>query len=189
LNKQEYKELLPLLESLKELCSDIRTGGKELKDRLILGLKEDLKHHFFFIRLLVTREFESGTSMNFDRWAEFADRLSKQFEDIFNAAQKACNNYSESEFEKIPESLAQLEQAVNPFLENYDKTIEPLSKLRKWLAEAPDKIKSSPPGFISEEEKRAMTEDSLKGAADLKRLIEALDEAKTKILTIKNFKE
>jgi hypothetical protein len=189
LNEQEYKELLQLLESLKTLCSGIATGGKVLKDRIILGFKEELKHHFFFIRLLIEKEFEKGTGMNFDKWSEFGDKLSKRFEDIFNAVQNACDNCYESEFEKIPDSLAQLEQAANPFLENYDDTIESLSKLQKWLAGAPAATKSAPPGTFSDEQKRSMVEGALQGAADLKKLIAALDEAKTKIITIKNFKK
>jgi membrane-associated HD superfamily phosphohydrolase len=189
LSEQEYKELLPLLESLKDVCSGIITGGKELKDRLILGFKEELKHHFFFIRLLITKEFESGTGMNFDKWSEFADALSKRFEDIFNALQNVGDNCYESESEKIPESLTQLEQASNPFLENYNATVESLSKLQKWLAGAPEAAKSAPPGFFNEERKREMTEGALQGAADTKKLIEALEEAKTKILTIKSFKK
>jgi hypothetical protein len=180
---------LPLLESLKEVCSGIATGGKELKDRIILGFKEWVKHTFFFIRLLITKEFTSGTGMDFDKWTEFADKLSKHFEDIFNAAQKACDNCYESELEKIPESLAQLEQAANPFLEDYVSTIESLSRLQKWLTGAPESVKSAPPGVFSEEEKRAMVEGALQGADDLKKLIEALEEAKTKILTIKSFKK
>jgi hypothetical protein len=178
-----------LLKSLKDVCSGIITGSKELKDRLILGFNEELKRHFFFIRLLITREFESGTGMNFDKWSEFVDTLSKRFEDIFNAAQKACDNCYESELEKIPESLAQLERAANPFLEDYVSTIESLSRLQKWLAGAPEAVKSAPPGVFSEEEKRAMVEGALQGAAGLKKLIEALDEAKTKILTVKNLKK
>lgn len=189
MNEQEHKELVPLLESLKDVCSSIITGSKELKDRLILGFKEELKRHFFFIRLLIAREFESGTHMNFDKWSEFADKLSKHFEEIFNATQKACDNCYESELDKIPESLAQLKQAANPFLENYDDIVEPLSRLQKWLAKQPEAIKSAPPGIFSDEEKRAMVEGALQGAADLEKLIAALDEAKTKILTTRNFKK
>jgi len=189
LNEQEYNELLPLLDSLRELCSEIATGGKELKDRVILDFKELVKHTFFFIRLLITKEFKSGTGMDFDEWSEFADKLSKRFEDIFNAAQKACDNCHESELEKIPDSLAQLEQAADPFLENCEDTIESLSKLQKWLAGAPEAAKSAPPGVFSEEEKRTMVEGALQGAAELKKLIEALEKAKTKILTIKDFQK
>jgi hypothetical protein len=188
LNAQEYKELLPLLESLKGVCSGIVAGSKELKDRLIVGVREDLGHLFFFIRLLITKDFESGTGMNLDKWTEFADKLSKRFEDILNAVQRTCDCCSASEFEKLNENLAQLEQVADPFLSNYEDTIETLGKLQKWLAEVPNKIKSAPRGFIGEEEKRKMAEDSSKGVDDLKKLIQALDEARTRILTIKNFK-
>ena len=188
MNAQEYKELLPLLESLKGVCSGIVAGSKELKDRLIVGVREDLGHLFFFIRLLITKDFESGTGMNLDKWTEFADKLSKRFEDILNAVQRTCDCCSASEFEKLNENLAQLEQVADPFLSNYEDTIETLGKLQKWLAEVPNKIKSAPPGFIGEEERRKMAEDSSKGVDDLKKLIQALDEARTRILTIKNFK-
>ena len=187
LNEQEYKELLPLLESLKEVCSGIATGSKELKDRLITGVKEDLGHLFFFIRLLITKDFESNTGMNLDKWTEFADKLSERFEDILNAVQRTYNCCSASGFEKLDENLEQLEQVDNAFSSNYEDTIGPLIKLQKWLAEAPNKIKSAPRGFIGEAEKPVIIEDSLKGADDLKKLIQALDEARTRILTIKNF--
>lgn len=177
-----------MLESLKGVCSGIVAGSKELKDRLIVGVREDLGHLFFFIRLLITKDFESGTGMNLDKWTEFADKLSKRFEDILNAVQRTCDCCSASEFEKLNENLAQLEQVADPFLSNYEDTIETLGKLQKWLAEVPNKIKSAPRGFIGEEEKRKMAEDSSKGVDDLKKLIQALDEARTRILTIKNFK-
>lgn len=178
-----------MLESLKEVCSGIVTGSKELKDRLIAGVREDLKHLFFFIRLLITRDFESGTGMNLDEWTEFADKLSKRFEDILDAVQKTCDCCSASGFEKLNGSLAKLEQASDPFLSNYEDAIATLGKLQKWLAEVPNKIKSAPRGFIGEEEKRTMAEDSLKAVDDLKKSVQTLDEAKARILAIKNFRK
>lgn len=188
MNENEYKALLPLLESLKDVCTGIIAGSNELKDRLILEFKEELKQYFFFVRRLIKKEFETGTGMTFGKWTEFADKLSGLFEDIFNAVQNACDNCYKSEFENVSDSLARLGQAVKPFLENYGGTIEPLSKLQKWFAAAPQALRSAPPGVFREEQRRSMIENALKGAADLEKMIAALDEAKAKILTVINLK-
>jgi len=188
LNKKEYVDLLALLESLKEICSGITAGSEELKDRLTTGLKEGMKHLFFFIRLIVTRDFESSTGMNFDKWIEFADKLSKNFEDISNAVQELYDCHSKGKLERTPERIDELEQAAKPFLESYEDTIRSLSKLQKWLAELPNATKSVPPGFMSAEDKRWAIEESPKTSADLQKFIEALEEANRKILIVKNFK-
>lgn len=88
-----------------------------------------------------------------------------------------------------PRARAQLERAVNPFLENYDDTVESLSKLQKWLAGVPEAAESAPHSIFSDEQKRVMVENALQGATDLKKLIAALEDAKTRILTIKTFKK
>ncbi len=64
-----------------------------------------------------------------------------------------------------------------------------MSKLQKWLAGAPEAVESAPPGVFSDEQKRVMVENALQGAADLKKLVAALEDAKTRILTIKSFKK
>jgi hypothetical protein len=186
LTEEGYKELLPLLESLKEVCSVIAAGSRELKDRLIAGVKERLKNLFFFIRLLITRDFESGTGMNLDKWTEFADKLSKRSEDILSAVRKTHDCSSAPGLKEFDESLAQLEHASGPFLSDYAVTVEALGKLQQWLVEVPNKIKSAPPGFVNDEDRRAMIEDSAKGVNDLKKLIQALDETRTKLLIIRN---
>ena len=187
LNEKEYRKFLVSLESLKEICSDILVGSKELKERLITDLKESLKKLFFFIRLMVTKDFESSTGMSFDKWIEFAEKLSKQFGEISNAVQKIHDCYLKSQLERISESIDELEHTASPFLENYDYTLQSIGKLQKWLAETPNKVKSAPPGFIRDEEKREMIEGSSKAVADLQKFTEALVEAKIKILTIKDF--
>lgn len=189
MNKEKCGDLLPLLENLKEICSGITAGSKELKNKLIIDLRERVKRYFFFVRLTVTRDFESSTGMSFDKWIEFADKLSNQFENISNSLQKLYGYYSKGELKRAPERIDELEQIAKPFLQDYEDTIKSLSKLQKWLAEVPNAVKSVPSGFMSAEDKRTAIEENPKAVADLQKFIEAIEEAKTKILAIKNFKE
>lgn len=189
LNEKEYRDLLALLESLKEICSGITAGSKELKDKLIANLEERLKHYFFFVRRFVTRDFESNTGMSFGKWIEFADKLSKNFEEISNAVQKLYAYHSKGELERTPERIDELGQVAKTFLQDYEDTIKSLSRLQKWLATVPEAVKSVPPGFMSDEDKRTAIEESPEAVADLQKFVEALEQAKTKILTINNFKK
>lgn len=188
LNKKEYRDLLSLLQSLKEICSGITAESEELKDRLIADLKERLKHYFFFVRRFVTRDFESSTGMSFDEWMEFADKLSKHFKGISDTVQKLYDCHSKGELERTSERVDELEQVAKPFLQDYEEIIKSLSKLQKWLTGVPNAVKSVPPGFMSAEDKRTAIEESPKAVADLQKFIETLEEANTKILTIQNFK-
>lgn len=187
MSKKRYKDLGKLIEHLNEICPGIAEGGKELA-KGVNEFKEGLKKQFFFFRLLIKKEFESGTGMGFDEWVEFGNELSKRFEDISSAIEKVYDFHSKFEFERIPESIEELDHVASPFLNNYDQTIKTLDKLQNFMAEIPNGIKSVPSIVMSDEEKRTMAEDSLVWAADLKKLIVTLDDAKTKILTIKNFK-
>ena len=189
MNEKEHGDLSALLESLKEICSGVTAGSKELKDKLIADLEERLKHYFFFVRRFVTRDFESNTGMSFGKWIEFADKLSRNFDEISNAVQKLYDCHSKGELERTPERIDELEQAAKPFLDDYEDTIKSLSKLQKWLAAVPEAVKSVPPGFMSAEDKRIAIEESPEAVADLQKFIEALEEANTKILTIKKLKE
>ena len=186
LNKKEYRNLLTQLEDLKKICSGITAGSKELREKLITDLEERLKDLFLFVRLMITRDFESSTGMSFDKWTEFADKISKNFENISNVVERLYDCHSKGEFDKTTEIIDELEQVAKPFLQDYEDTIKSLSKLQKWLAEVPNGVKSAPPGFVSAEFKRIAMEESPKAAADLQRLIEALEEANTKIQAVFN---
>lgn len=185
LNKKEYKNLLTQLEDLKKICSGITAGSKELREKLITDLKERLKNLFLFVRLMITRDFKSSTGMSFDKWTEFADKISKHFEDISNVVERLYDCHSKGE-EKTTEIIDELEQVAKPFLQDYKDTVNSIKKLQKWLAGVPDAVKSAPPGFVSAEFKRTAIEESPKAVADLQRFIEALEEANTKIQAVFN---
>jgi hypothetical protein len=94
-----------------------------------------VKHLFFFIRLLITKDFESGTGMNLDKWTQFADELSKCFEDILGAVQKTRDCSSGSDFEKLNESLARALRVCARYLNS-------ARQLWTTLPAAPNKSKS-----------------------------------------------
>jgi len=188
LSKKGYKDLAKLLKDLKEICSSIAVGGKELAKE-VNEFKEGLKKDFLFIRLYIKKLFESGTGMGFDGWIEFGNELSKRFEDISNEVQKVFDFHSRSEFVGIQKSIEELEHVSNPFLNNYDPTIKTLDRLQEFLAEIPNMVKSVPSMVYSEEKKRTATKDSLEWVAELQTLVDALDEAKAKILDLKRFKK
>lgn len=187
LSKKEYVGLAKLVEDLKETCSGIATGGKELAEG-IKDFQHRLKRFFVFIRLLVEKDFKSSTGMSFEKWIEFGNKLSKLFEDITSAVQNVHDCYSESDFERISETLDELDHAATPFINDYDSMIDCITRLQKYSAETATGIKSIPSAILSDEEKQTIANDLSKSAVDLKKLISSLEEAKMKILDIKRFK-
>ena len=187
LSKKEYVGLTELVEELKETCSGIATGGKELAEGM-KNFKNGLKRFFVFMRLMVKRDFKSSTDMSFDEWIEFGNKLSELFEDITTAVQQVHDCHSESNFEKIPETINELDRAAAPFINDCDSMMDSLAKLQKYSAEGVTGIQSISSAFLSDEEKQTIANDLSKTAVDLKKLISSLEEAKMKILDIKRFK-
>ena len=184
---EKYEKLSQLLPDTIKLCSEIADGAKQLSEG-VRNFKEGLKKKPFFVRPFVTRDFESGTGLKADEWIDLAERTSRRFQSIADALQKAQKHLSASEKEKLTEDFVNIKTVAKPFLDNYDLLIETLSRFQKYMAEAPERAKSIPKTFLSEEDRKMMVEESPKAAEGIKKLVKALDEAKTKILEVESLK-
>lgn len=177
---EKYAELGELLATLKELCYGISIGAKVVADGVAV-FKEGLQKRSFFIRSFAAKDFESGTGLKADEWIDFAERLSKRFQNIANALQEAQDHILKSEFEKIPGDLNNFRTVAKPFVDNFNLVIETFNRLQRYMAKAPERAKSIPKVFLSEEDQKMMLEEYPKAAEGIKKLVEALGEAKTKI--------
>lgn len=182
---EKYAGLGEPLLTLKEACSGISNGAKELAEG-VAAFKEGLKKRPFFVRPFVTKDFESGTGLKADEWIDFAERLSNRFQNIANTLQEAQDHLSKSEIEKIHGDLNNLRTVAQPFMDNYNLITETLNRFRKYMAEAPERVKSVPKVFLSEEDRKMMVEESPKAAEGIRKLVKALGEAKTKILEVES---
>lgn len=177
---EKYVELDELVAILKELCTGISNGAKELA-KGVEAFREGLQKRPFFTRSFATRDFESGTGLKADEWIDFAERLSNRFQSIAAKLQEAQEHLSKSEFDRISRDLDNLKAVAEPFMNNYDLIIDTLNRFHTYMAEAPERAKSIPKIFLSEEDRKMMVEELPKTAEGIKKLSRALGEAKTKI--------
>jgi hypothetical protein len=185
MKSEKYAELSELLATLKELCYGISIGAKEVANGISV-FKEGLQKRSFFIRSFAAKDFESGAGLKADEWIDFAERLSKRFQNIANTLQEAQDHILKSEFEKILGDLNNLRTVAKPFVDNVNLVIETFNRLERYMGEAPERAKYIPKFFLSREDQRMMVEEYPKAAEEIKKLVEVLGEAKRKIQEVES---
>ena len=186
MGEEKYEGLPDLIKELKEICSNLTEGIKEFGQG-VKASREEISKKSFMARSFAKRDFESNTGMNFDEWIEFSEKLSERFKNITTALQRIEDNYKESKFEDIPESIERLEDASTPFLKRFDLINQGLDRFANYMLEMPKKVEAMPgpfKRFISEEDKKRMIEESPKAGELIKLLNETLETAKKLVTNI-----
>lgn len=161
-----------------QLCMDI-VGELQRMKQGVEAFSESLHKRSALVRPIVRRDFEKGTGMTPEMWLDFLTQSMGDFQSMVEPSRQLVEAYHHGS--DAGTLKAELARAAAFFLEKAELTVKSVERFQQYLAQAPERVKSVPSGFVTEEERRRLVEESPEQARRIGMLAASLKEAETRV--------